>query len=360
MKLSKEDRILGCLLGTAVGDAIGLPLENLSQRRISRFLGDAPLNHRFLFGCGMVSDDTEHSCLVAQALLVSGLGPDAFGRDLAKRLRWWLAGLPAGTGRATARACLKLWLGASFQSSGVFSAGNGPAMRAAIIGAAVQDQQLAVELTTIGSQITHSDPKALYGALAVAAVAHLAASDPKPDQALAGDRVRAACAQWIKADDEPAREFLQLIDGAAASAMRGDSTCQYAAENSMGNGVSGYTYHTVPAALHACMRYRGQYEQMIEELIRCGGDVDSTAAIAGGIVGTAIGPNALPERWLAGLIEWPRTKRWMGGLAVDVAQLESGQPRTAPKINPLIQLLRNLFFLLVVLIHALRRLLPPW
>lgn len=43
--------IEGAILGTAVGDAIGLPREGLSRRRAARFYGDE-LRHRFLFGRG--------------------------------------------------------------------------------------------------------------------------------------------------------------------------------------------------------------------------------------------------------------------------------------------------------------------
>ena len=75
----------------------------------------------------MISDDTEHTLMVAQSLLKHPDDADAFARSLAWRLRWWVLGLPAGVGLATARACLKLWLGFSPERSGIWSAGNGPA-----------------------------------------------------------------------------------------------------------------------------------------------------------------------------------------------------------------------------------------
>jgi ADP-ribosyl-[dinitrogen reductase] hydrolase len=83
----------------------------------------------------MMSDDTEHSCMVAESLIESGFDPERFEALFAKRLRWWLLGVPAGTGFATLRACLRLLCGIPSYRSGVFSAGNGPAMRAAILGA---------------------------------------------------------------------------------------------------------------------------------------------------------------------------------------------------------------------------------
>src|SRR2546421_292743 len=110
MPHQREDAIVGCLLGTAVGDALGLCAEGMSRRRQLRFYPrlDGP---RFVFGRGMVSDDTEHTCMVAQALLAAGGDVRAFVRSFAWRLRFWLLGLPAGTGRATLRAVVKLWLG---------------------------------------------------------------------------------------------------------------------------------------------------------------------------------------------------------------------------------------------------------
>ena len=125
--------IQGCLWGTVVGDALGLPMEGLSRQRQARMFPDLTRYH-FLFGRGMVSDDTEHTWMVAKALLVSGGEPEVFGRSLARQMRWWLIGVPAGIGLATLKAILRLWLGVPYTRSGVFSAGNGPAMRSALLG----------------------------------------------------------------------------------------------------------------------------------------------------------------------------------------------------------------------------------
>src|SRR4051812_35795630 len=85
----------GVLLGTAVGDALGLPMEGLSARRQQK-LFPPPLRHRLVAGRGMLSDDTEHTLMVAQALLKHPEDAGAFQRCLAWKLRWWLASLPAG------------------------------------------------------------------------------------------------------------------------------------------------------------------------------------------------------------------------------------------------------------------------
>jgi ADP-ribosylglycohydrolase len=124
----------------------------------------------------MVSDDTEHTVMVAQALLVSPRNAIAFQRELSWRLRWWFARLPAGVGLATARSCMKLWLGFPADRSGVFSAGNGPAMRSAIIGVFfAHEPQLRRDYVKAATRLTHTDPKAEVAALAVAEAAAVAA-----------------------------------------------------------------------------------------------------------------------------------------------------------------------------------------
>ena len=55
---------MGLLLGTAIGDALGLPMENLSPERIRRRWA-GPLQMRFVFGRGMISNDTEHTIMVS-------------------------------------------------------------------------------------------------------------------------------------------------------------------------------------------------------------------------------------------------------------------------------------------------------
>jgi ADP-ribosyl-[dinitrogen reductase] hydrolase len=170
---SRRDAIVGSLLGMAVGDALGLAYEGLSARRAHRILGE-PDRYRLLPNRGLISDDTEHACMVSQALIVAGGDVVCFRQDLARRLRWWLVRVPAGIGLATLRSILRLWVGYSPQRSGVFSAGNGPCMRSPLLGAAIDDlTQLRSFVSTV-TRLTHSDPKAESGAEAVALASHLA------------------------------------------------------------------------------------------------------------------------------------------------------------------------------------------
>lgn len=343
-----SDPIVGCLLGTAAADALGLPYEGLSRRRGLRLYGP-PDRYRLFFGRGMVSDDTEHACMTAQALLASQGDVERFRRELAKHLRGWLLGLPAGIGFATLRALLRLWLGISPEHSGVFSAGNGPAMRAAILGAAIDDLPTLQQFIHASTRITHIDPKAEFGAFAVA----LAAWSVRQTAPLDPNRFLAQLQELLPTE---AQELRDLLTRTVASVRSHQSTEAFADSLGLTHGVSGYVYHTVPVALHAWLTHPTDYQAAVRTIILCGGDTDSTAAIVGGILGTALGPKGIPTELRTNLLEWPRTLSWMAHLGNQFASRTLPVPRLPfPAI-----LLRNLLFLPIVLFHGFRRLLPPY
>lgn len=360
------DAVVGCLLGQAVGDMMGLPAENLSPRRVAKLFPnlDRP---RFLFGHGMGSDDTEHACMTAQALLRSGGDRHRFRRSLAWRLRWWFLAGPAGIGKATLLACLKLWLGVPSHKSGVNSAGNGPAMRAALLFAAVDcpDEPNHLECfydtpfrPWLGDStfLTHQDEQAILGAYAVRAAAGLASRER--DQPVEAshflDRFRVLLS--VRPSDIE-RNLNALVVAFEAN----KSVVEFAAELKLTRGVTGYIAHTVPVAIYAFLKHPDDYRTAVESVIRLGGDTDTVAAITGALVGARVGKAGIPKEWLDRWADWPRSVAWMEKLALKLAE---GNWREAPQ--PAVPLawwaipLRNLLFFLVVLVHVFRRLLPPY
>ncbi len=347
------DSITGCLLGTALGDALGLPYEGLSRRRALKLLG-RPDRFRFNFGRGMVSDDTEHTCMVAQALIASGGNLEVFRSDFAKRLRFWLLGLPAGVGLATLRSTIRLWLGYRPERSGVFSAGNGPAMRASLLGAVIDDLRCLCELVRASSLVTHRDPRAEHGALAVALATRLASQH----------RVGAAeiFRQEIKSVlTGPNDEMLNHLNSVFASVDRRESTLNYCDSIGLSRGVSGFVCHTVPVAIHAWMSHPTDFRSAVTSVIECGGDADTTAAIVGGIVGAAVGRSGLPDEWLQRFGDWPRNVNWLEQLADQLkSSVSSTTPTTPIRLSAPKLVFRNFWFLALVLTHGFRRLLPPY
>ncbi len=157
----------GSLLGTLVGDSLGLPYEGLAARRGTRLL-PFPLRQRLFLGRGFPSDDTVQSWLVCHAILLSEGSEAQFRKNLARFLRIWFLSAPPGIGLSTLKSCLRLCLGIDPSRSGVYSAGNGAAMRSAVIGALYcNDQAMRVRTVEVSTAITHTDPLALDGAQAI-------------------------------------------------------------------------------------------------------------------------------------------------------------------------------------------------
>jgi ADP-ribosylglycohydrolase len=322
MQPPSAEAIIGCLLGTAAGDALGLPVEGLSPCRQRRIFSQID-SHRLLLGRGLTSDDTEHTCIVANALIVSAGDPVVFEREMARGLRRWLLTLPPAAGLATLRATLKLCVGFGPKRSGVFSAGNGPAMRSALLGVCYGDdpEQLRT-LVRISTRITHTDPKAEQAALAVAIAAY-----------------QSAC----RVEDE--RAFDEMLRHATDSRR----------------GPSGYCMESVPIALRAWMRHRTDFRAAVLDAVHCGGDTDTTGAITGAIVGAHSGRSGIPDDWLRDIVDWPRTISWIAALGARLHHVVStGVPGKRMDLFYPALLVRNGVFAGVVFAHGLRRLLPRY
>ncbi len=338
----RADRIKGCLLGLALGDALGLPFEGLGPARIR--MGE-DFGHRFFLGRGLFSDDTEHACMTAQALLASGGDPQRFATSLAWRLRGWFLGLPAGVGLATLRACLRLWCFVPPDRAGVFSAGNGPAMRSPILGAALtaEDDRLRL-LVRASTRLTHTDPLAEEGAWLLALACRHAAHRTGPlEPGAILDRLQT---------ETTLPPLVRMLTDLRVALDQGLTPEAFGRAQGWDRGVSGYIVHTLGAALMAWLSSPEDFPRVLRATLALGGDTDTTAAIAGALAGATVGHQALPEPWLQGLADWPRSRAWVETLA---QRLVEGPPRPLRLFWPAL-LPRNLAFLGIVLGHGFRRL----
>jgi ADP-ribosyl-[dinitrogen reductase] hydrolase len=206
------------------------------------------------------------------------------------------------------------------------------------------------------SRLTHRDVLAEEGALLVAlAAAHgarLGAAAINAESFLLEVEARVSAPE-LRASLRTVREYL----------ARGEPARRMAGKFGPSHGVSGFVLHTVPAALYVWLRHPGDFRRAVEEIVRLGGDTDTTAAIVGALVGATAGVRGIPREWLAGLWEWPRTVGWMERLADRLARQfpPVGDPERSGPL-PLFWpglIARNLAFLLIVLGHGFRRLLPP-
>ena len=300
----------------------------------------------------MCSDDTEHAFMVGQTWLKEPRDPVRFQRCLAWKLRWWLTGLPAGVGLATARAIIKLWLGFPPHRSGIYSAGNGPAMRSAIIGAFfAKDSTRMREFVSAATHITHTDPRAEIAALAVAeAVAWIVNGDENVEKLFSRLTACGDNAEWKG-----------LCSCLKAAYSENKSVADFCSSLGLERGVSGYAFHTVPVALYGWLRNRQDFKMALTQTLDCGGDTDTTGAITGALAGASTGVTGIPKEWTANILEWPRTLSLMNCLAARLEQLTVEEKPVGSICYFWAGLIfRNIVFLVVVLLHGLRRLWPPY
>ncbi len=190
--------------------------------------------------------------------------------DRVARWRW----------QSNALSGIRLWLGFGPGKSGVHSAGNGPAMRAAIFGAAIDDRRLMLAMIHASSRLTHTDPKAEFGAIAVA----LAAKHSREHDFVDANRWLADVADAVGGEGT---ELMEILRRAVVSVENKETTIAFANSLGLAKGITGYTYHTVPLSIHAWLSCPKDFGQAVTTIINCGGDADTTAAIVGGIVGLA-------------------------------------------------------------------------
>ena len=342
---------MAILTSTACADAHGLLTEGLSPGRILRLYGDPLPIYGLLKDRGLGSDDTEHAAMTAIAFARSAGDPDKFIKVLAREMRWWLWSLPPATGLATLRALVKLSLGFPPSRSGVHSAGNGPCMRAPILGSLVDDVDQLWTLVERSSRLTHTDPQAIEGAFAVALWTQLfKTSGQAPDLGLFISLLATRC--------DPQGVITAILRDVHDSLSRGETPAQFCTSKGWKKGPSGYVVHTLGAVFSVIYSYGQDWETSIRQSVLLGGDTDTVAAIIAGMLGARQSP---PQAWVNGLKDWPRSAAWLEQVEPSARlAAQTGQPQEVPTLPWWKMWLRNVLFLPLVLVYGVRRCLPPY
>jgi ADP-ribosyl-[dinitrogen reductase] hydrolase len=339
-----EERLVGTLLGTALGDALGLPAEGLSPRAIQRRFGRID-RFRLLGRTGFVSDDAEQTALLAQSLIRHPTDVDRCVKAFRKSLLGWFCRLPWGIGWATLRSCMRIALGIS--PSGVWSAGNGAAMRAGILGAFFHDQ--LEERQAFGraiAEVTHRDERAIEGAIYVAEVAAACVASPLD---CPRDVIQSK-ARLVVRNPQLGSALDQVLD----LARKGVST----SEAAKSCGTSGFVVHTVSFATFIFLRYGDDPLFALTEAISAGGDTDSIGAIVGGWLGALHGTKLLPGELLDRIHDGPFGPTHLRALGAALTLVREGEPCPVPGYSRAGALGRNLALYPVILGHGFRRLIP--
>jgi ADP-ribosylglycohydrolase len=156
-------------------------------------------------------------------------------------------------------------------------------------------------------------------------------------------------------------EWQSILSRIESSLISKHSVSEFARHLGLEKGVTGYALHVVPVALYAWLRHSVDFRSGMIEVLEAGGDTDTTGAIFGALAGGSVGERGIPQDWLDSVSEWPRSHSFMRQIASRLADQHSSMSPLGPLryFWPGL-LLRNVFFLIVVLLHGLRRLAPPY
>jgi len=276
----RSDRVAGCLVGLAVGDALGAPLEFQSRRQVRKQYpeGLRDMIASSLWREGEYTDDTQMALLIAESLVQS---KGFVASDLAQRFQTW-ARTAKDVGIQTRavvnmagyvrdpEGCSSRYHAAHPDSS----AGNGAVMRCAPVALFCLDSvDRLVEISRASARVTHHDPKAQSSCVILNAWIQAAIC-----RGIRDGRVEAIA--LISETERPAWHRLEQIEAYKEDDIKS----------------SGYTVDTLEAAIWSFLT-TGSYEEAVVRAANLGDDADTVAAVCGALAGAYYGYASIPKRW---------------------------------------------------------------
>jgi len=321
----KKDRIRGCLFGGAVGDALGYPVEFLTESQIRSRFGEAGITAYELdsaSGKALISDDTQMTLFTADGLLfgstrgyLRGVGAppsyyismaysdwlwtqeNTFGQRPDISVSWLLDVPELYSRRAPGNTCLSALRARKVQSSvDRFmvppinnSKGCGGVMRVAPL-CVLRNGQAAHEAAETAA-ITHGHPLGYIPAAILSQMIHYIVYE--------GFGIEKALEHGISVSerlfqDEPFfNDMVRILKKAAEKSGNGLSD----SVNIRSLGEGWVAEEALAIAVYCSLRYKNSFSGGIIAAVNHNGDSDSTGAITGNILGALLGFDAIDTRW---------------------------------------------------------------
>ena len=301
----RKSRMIGCLLGGAIGDAMGYPVEFMRYAEIARYFGGAGV--RDISNSNLISDDTQMTLFTAEGLLNAYKTKQSPVKCVYRSyLRWYytqsLAKMPGAkyeggllnekplyASRAPGSTCLSSLSGGKMGTLAKpinNSRGCGGVMRVAPC-AVFPD---AFSLGCRVAAITHGHPGGYISAGALAMLLQrLYYGQSLPD---AVTDVMAELDQT-----EGAESTLAALEKAVALAEEGRPCAPTVKE--LGGGWVGE--EALSIAVYSALSFPNDFPQAVRLAVNHDGDSDSTGSICGNIMGMLLGAGAIPVEWRDGV-----------------------------------------------------------
>ena len=329
-----KDKCRGSLVGGAVGDALGYPVEfidsfneirtkygenGLTEYDISYTWPDTDVSNRY----ALVSDDTQMTLYPAEGLL-EAIRKDKpivpmicnaylvwFGNQVGKKVKVSYKSTMSqikrlNQRRAPGNTCLtslfSIYSGKEPVNS---SKGCGGVMRVAPIGiyGASHDWTLEETVRIAGevAENTHQHPLSTYSSGALAVIVQQCITAENIDSKSFKDIINKSVdvVANVYGEHVPAMENFRQIIIKALELEHNQLLDWKIIENNIGGGW--VAEETLAIAILSVLRHIDDFKDCLICAVNHGGDSDSTAAVAGNIIGAILGYNAIPERYKTNL-----------------------------------------------------------
>ncbi|SHG96876.1 ADP-ribosylglycohydrolase [Chryseolinea serpens] len=269
--MSLREKLKGCLVLGAIGDSIG-----------SRFEGNGPVEKVSYDFHWSVSDDTQLTLATCEAIYASEkVMPELVAM---KFLEWFNRRKLTGLGSSTLKALRELQVGGHWAlvgNTGERAAGNGAAMRIAPL--AFKRNMSRTTIKDVCS-ITHKNDEAYTGGLAIYYSIR---------NALDGG--------WKGGQDLIEKIVDELPDTNVRDRLMELQELKQLSLVEIGQRFkpTGYVVDSVPVSVFAAQQIgKLGADQIFQELVKMGGDTDTTCSMTGQIIGTLLGYNEIPMEWM--------------------------------------------------------------
>ncbi len=308
-------RAYGCLVGSAIGDAMGMPASFMSPQKIqriyTRITGFLPPDKEQLAHAGLAkgefTDDTEESLIIAEVLIEAG----KFDQSLfiQKMKKWAIEKKMLEStiiGPSTRRFLNAIVNGEDYSVAGQQGDTNGGAMRVAPIGIFYHGRiSQAIENAIDSARPSHGSKPGLASTAAIAAAIAVSVEGNGTVKDVMAAAIVGAEAGEREGYDIPAPSVAARIRLAAKLVDENRDKCldeiSYILYQHIGAGMK--SYESIPLSLGIFYAAEGDYQTGLLATINIGDDADTNGAITGGLCGAFCGSEKIDPSWVEKLIQ---------------------------------------------------------